>query len=168
MLANTERESNHDLMMIALLCMRMHDPRAGRRCAGRGAPAACRKRACVGVVPATGMAVQGSPDDAGTWDAVSGMYDSCVLDNFSRDLNGVLTARLTEVCDGLRAAADTGSDEGVVGAVDFGCGTGKWLPELAVRCDQVLGIDFSIELLRRAHVACDAAGVQHQVQLLRK
>ena len=120
------------------------------------------------VVPTTGMAVQSSPDDADTWDAVSNMYDSCVLDNFSRDLNGVLTARLTEVCDRLRAAADTGSDEGVVGAVDFGCGTGKWLPELAVRCDQVLGIDFSIELLRRAHVACDAAGLQHQVQLLQR
>ncbi len=114
------------------------------------------------------MAVQSSPDDAGTWDAVSGQYDSCVLDNFSRDLNGVLTARLIEVCDGLRAAAITGSGGGVVGAVDFGCGTGKWLPELAARCDQVLGIDFSIELLRRAHAACSAAGVQRQVHLLQR
>ncbi len=111
------------------------------------------------------MAERSSPDDAGTWDAVADQYDSCVLDNVARDLNGVLTARLTEICDGLRAAV---SDGDVVGAVDFGCGAGKWLPELAARCDTVLGIDFSIGLLRRAHAACGAAGVQDQVHLLQR
>eukprot|EP01046_Picozoa_sp_COSAG06_P015511 COSAG06_NODE_997_length_11148_cov_5.400489_5_plen_140_part_00 len=126
-------------------------------------------------------------DDTKVWDAVAAQYDSYVLDNFASDSNGVLTARLTEACDGVRAlraaaaaavaaaaaaaadgepaksegstpgtAAAAGAGGGLM-AVDFGCGAGKWLPALAARCERVLGVDFSIELLRGARTMCASA-----------
>ena len=135
-------------------------------------------------------------DDTKVWDAVAAQYDSYVLDNFASDLNGVLTARLTEACDGVRAlraaaaaaaaaadgepaksegstpgtAAAAGAGGGLM-AVDFGCGAGKWLPALAARCERVLGIDFSIELLRGARTTCASAPgllLPDRVQLLQR
>ena len=99
------------------------------------------------------MAGSSSPDDAATWNVVAAQYDSCVLDNLARDLNFVLQARLTEICDGLRARASSGAGEPAINstaravdAVDFGCGAGKWLTELAARCDTVLSLSFSLSL----------------------
>ena len=104
-----------------------------------------------------------SSADAGLWNAVAAQYDSCVLDNFTIDLNGILTTRLSEVCDSMKAVDGTKG----LSAVDFGCGAGKWLPALADRCETVLGIDFSVELLRAAQSSCLAAGLQQdQVRLL--
>ena len=96
------------------------------------------------------------------WDSVASSYDASVLDNLQGDLFGVLTARLTEVCDGVRAARreegqQQGTAEGEVVAVDFGCGAGKWLGALASRCDLVVGIDISAELLQLASAACSTA-----------
>ena len=99
------------------------------------------------------MAGSSSPDDAATWNGVAAQYDSCVLDNLARDLNFVLQARLTEICDGLRARASSGAGEPAINstaravdAVDFGCGAGKWLAELAARCDTVLSLSLSLSL----------------------
>jgi SAM-dependent methyltransferase len=47
--------------------------------------------------------------------------------------------------------------QGGVVAVDFGCGAGKWLGALASRCDLVVGIDISAELLQLASAACSTA-----------
>ena len=99
----------------------------------------------------------------GVWDSVASNYD-VVLDNLQGDLYGVLTARLTEVCDGVRrdraeSEGQGGTAAAAVVAVDFGCGAGKWLGALAARCDHVVGIDISADLLQLASAACSAASL---------
>ena len=94
------------------------------------------------------------------WDEIAPVYDSGqVLDNFASDMDGVLRARLEEVCARCRPAAAAVCQRSSAGlashaeqvtAVDFGCGTGNWLGVLSQCCDSVIGIDFSLELLRRA------------------
>ena len=101
--------------------------------------------------------------DRRVWDGVADRYDDAVLDNLAVDLGCVLLARLTEACDRAHGRAGVGD----VTAVDFGCGTGKWLPALAARCDRVIGIDYSPELLAVAHGACLATATP-RVQLLQR
>lgn len=56
--------------------------------------------------------------------------------------------------DGIRdTIARFLGDERVAAALDVGCGTGQWLPELTGRTALVAGVDVSTAMLARAHAA---------------
>src|SRR5262249_25158315 len=46
-------------------------------------------------------------------------------------------------------------------ALDFGCGVGRLAIPLGRRCRQVVGVDVSEGMLRRARARCDLAGLAH-------
>jgi SAM-dependent methyltransferase len=115
-------------------------------------------------------ALSGTAGDARVWDRHGG---AVYLDNWASDLDGVLQQRLAEAADRARRACFSacGSDGArqQLRGVDFGCGSGRWLAALAQHCGSVLGIDWSLPLLRSARVECErnfGPECDHRVRLL--
>ena len=73
--------------------------------------------------------------DAPYWNRLATAYDHEVVDSLASDKRGVIAKRLSQYADRSRVACD------------FGCGVGKYVPELARRFRRVYGIDFAAKLL---------------------
>ena len=74
------------------------------------------------------------------------MYDDEIFDVRANDLGGVVESRIeTNVSSNLLA-------------IDFGCGTGKFTPQVARRVRHALGLDISKSCLKKAKAACAKLG----------
>ncbi len=77
---------------------------------------------------------------ASDWDAIAADYHSEIISPLRESVHNPLLDELDQ------------SDFSRSRALELGCGTGELLPELAVRFDSVLGIDFSTQMIEAARV----------------
>jgi SAM-dependent methyltransferase len=88
------------------------------------------------------------------WDRCATDWNGEIQNTMSEDMDGVLVSTLEEHLQ----AGDK--------CIDFGCGVGLYLPELAQRCKRVIGIDISRKCVEVARKRCLDEG--HMNVTLRK
>merc|ERR1719235_2113814 len=76
------------------------------------------------------------------WDGMAKIYDSEIFNSMQEDRGRVI---LREMDSAVRRLQKQGVDE--ITALDLGCGVGKWVPALALRCSKVYACDVSQKLL---------------------
>jgi SAM-dependent methyltransferase len=76
---------------------------------------------------------------AAFWDTMHADFDDAVFDPVASDVRGAFWRAVGRFGRAARRVAD------------YGCGTGRQLPGLAKRFDQVVGLDFAPKLLAVAH-----------------
>lgn len=76
------------------------------------------------------------------WDGMAKIYDSEIFNSMQEDRGRII---LREMDSAVRRLQKQGVDE--ITALDLGCGVGKWVPALALRCSKVYACDVSQKLL---------------------
>ena len=83
------------------------------------------------------------------WDTMGKNWTGEIMSSIDEDVNGIIKHCLDNYC-----ARSPGSL-----AVDFGCGVGLYIPSLAARCENVVGLDISRRLIALARKDCDRRGL---------
>ncbi|CAE7264441.1 unnamed protein product [Symbiodinium microadriaticum] len=83
------------------------------------------------------------------WDKMGKDWRGEIMSSLDEDVKGVITDCLNKYC--VRRPGSL--------AVDFGCGVGLYVPSLAARYDNVLGLDISRRLIGLARQECENKGL---------
>lgn len=78
------------------------------------------------------------------WDSMAKIYDTEIFNSMQEDRGRVI---LREMDSAMQRLKDQGIPWESITALDLGCGVGKWVPALSLRCRRVYACDVSQRLL---------------------